>query len=52
MQDFSEWLHDRTRSAVFGYDNFRTSDLARQTMRLLDGGPAKEAAVWWLTWLS
>lgn len=28
-------LHDRTRSAVFGYDNSRISDLAKRTMALV-----------------
>jgi ADP-ribosylglycohydrolase len=33
-----EPLQDRTRSAVFGYDNARISDLARRTVRLAEGG--------------
>jgi ADP-ribosylglycohydrolase len=31
-------LHDRTRSAVFGYDNSRISDLARRTTNLAEHG--------------
>ena len=33
---FVEPLHDRTRSAVFGYDNARISELARRTVRLVE----------------
>jgi ADP-ribosylglycohydrolase len=36
--NFVEPLHDRTRSALFGFDNSRISDLAKRTLRLaLDG---------------
>ena len=35
---FIEPLEDRTRSAVFGYDNSRISDLARRTVRLAEFG--------------
>ena len=31
-------LHDRTRSALFGFDNSRISDLATRTVRLAEGG--------------
>ena len=41
---FTEPLHDRTRSAVFGYDNSRISELARRTMRLIDDGGMGAAA--------
>jgi hypothetical protein len=41
---FTEPLHDRTRSAVFGYDNSRISELARRTMRLIDDGRMRTAA--------
>ncbi len=41
---FTEPLHDRTRSAVFGYDNSRISELARRTMRLIDEGRTRTAA--------
>jgi ADP-ribosylglycohydrolase len=37
---FIEPLEDRTRSAVFGYDNSRISDLARRTTALAEGGLA------------
>lgn len=33
-----EPLHDRTRSALFGFDNSRISDLARRTYDLATGG--------------
>ncbi len=33
-----EPLHDRTRSALFGFDNSRISDLARRTLALATGG--------------
>jgi ADP-ribosylglycohydrolase len=35
---FIDPLHDRTRSAVFGYDNSRISDLARRTTNLAEHG--------------
>lgn len=35
---FIEPLQDRTRSAVFGYDNSRISELARRTTALADAG--------------
>lgn len=35
-----EPLHDRTRSALFGFDNTRISDLARRTVSLLGGDRA------------
>ena len=35
---FIEPLEDRTRSAVFGYDNSRISDLARRTTALAEAG--------------
>ena len=37
---FTEPLHDRTRSAVFGYDNSRISDLAHRTIALATANPA------------
>ena len=33
-----EPLHDTTRSALFGFDNSRISDLAARTIRLAEGG--------------
>jgi ADP-ribosylglycohydrolase len=36
---FTEPLHDRTRSAVFGYDNSRISELARRTTALAEASP-------------
>jgi ADP-ribosylglycohydrolase len=41
---FVEPLHDRTRSAVFGYDNTRISELAERTSRLIDHGRVRSAA--------
>ncbi len=41
---FTEPLHDRTRSAVFGYDNSRISELARRTVRLIEDGHLRNAA--------
>jgi ADP-ribosylglycohydrolase len=35
---FIEPLQDRTRSAVFGYDNSRISELARRTIALAEAG--------------
>jgi ADP-ribosylglycohydrolase len=35
---FIEPLHDRTRSALFGFDNSRISDLADRTLRLATDG--------------
>jgi hypothetical protein len=35
---FIKPLQDRTRSAVFGYDNSRISDLARRTISLAERG--------------
>lgn len=37
---FIEPLHDRTRSALFGFDNSRISDLASRTLRLACDGLA------------
>ena len=37
-------LQDRTRSAVFGYDNSRISDLARRTISLAEHGLRSDAA--------
>ena len=36
-------LQDRTRSAVFGYDNSRISDLARRTISLAEHGLRSDA---------
>jgi hypothetical protein len=36
---FVEPLQDRTRSAVFGYDNSRISELAERTLRLVQPAP-------------
>jgi ADP-ribosylglycohydrolase len=33
-----EPLHDRTRSALFGFDHSKISDLAERTVRLAEGG--------------
>ena len=38
--NFIEPLHDRTRSALFGFDNSRISDLATRTLRLARNGLA------------
>jgi ADP-ribosylglycohydrolase len=37
-RNFTEPLDDRTRSAIFGYDNSRISDLATRTVRLATAG--------------
>ncbi len=37
-EHFVEPLHDRTRSALFGFDNSRISDLAQRTLRLAVDG--------------
>ncbi|MHA7279927.1 ADP-ribosylglycohydrolase family protein [Arthrobacter sp. MDT2-2] len=39
-EHFVEPLQDRTRSAVFGYDNSRISDLAHRTIALATANPA------------
>jgi ADP-ribosylglycohydrolase len=39
-ENFVQPLHDRTRSALFGFDNSRISDLARRTLRLAVDGLA------------
>ena len=39
-ENFVEPLHDRTRSALFGFDNSRISDLALRTLRLAVDGLA------------
>lgn len=41
---FVEPLRDRTRSAVFGFDNIRIFELARRTVRLADDGLIRRAA--------
>jgi ADP-ribosylglycohydrolase len=40
---FIDPLHDRTRSAVFGYDNSRISDLAHRTTNLAEHGLRSDA---------
>ena len=39
---FIDPLHDRTRSALFGYDNSAISELAARTARLALGGTGSE----------
>ena len=38
---FIEPLHDRTRSALFGFDHSQISDLAQRTLSLVGIGPAR-----------